>query len=518
MAKQQPVQTGANLETESMELYDYCQPDLPSGSWEIATNQEVVWKKQGINQSYGKNQAFTIDGPRFTMKPSMIHSAFPPATSGVFENVLPHLVLNKRTIPWQRMIWGNNEGALPWVALIVVEEDEIYIPSADDTQDQRVLPRTVGDLVTPGTGILGPQGLQPAPSGDELQAPCLTIDIDASIFSAILPTKEELPYLSHCRKVDLSSKEPNAEVTQEEGEGWFSVVVGNRFPASGKKAFSCLVSLEGFTDYLPGGSKAGDVSNYQAVRMACLASWNFTSLAQGTPSFSALMKNIDAGILQMPQASAAGNGNLTPAQQFVAEALSDGYVPMTYETRVGEKTVAWFRGPFSPVIIKEDDDLTPIFSAEAAMIYDQQKTGMFDVSYAVAWQIGRLLALSDREFALGMLQWMRSQHQETLQQLNRERFARPLRSLLEVPDHALSSISQQDLHKKTNDLLGEHLPRLLLSGGANGSPILATRDKTQLKHLSEQLPGVLAQKELLSAVGNGQSLVDALREKIFTEK
>ena len=71
--------------------------------------------------------------------------------------------------------------------------------------------------------------------------------------------------------------------------------------------------------------------------------------------------------------------------------------------------MAWYRGPLSPYQITGDFPLSSAdpdsiyLNAQAAMIYDET-TGLFDLTYAVAWQLGRLLALNDRHFAQELLQ------------------------------------------------------------------------------------------------------------------
>ena len=44
---------------------------------------------------------------------------------------------------------------------------------------------------------------------------------------------------------------------------------------------------------------------------------------------------------------------------------------------------------------------------------------MFDVSYAAAWELGRLLALQDKDFSTGLYQWKRQQAQRIAQEKQR---------------------------------------------------------------------------------------------------
>ena len=502
-----------DIDSGSLNLFDYCLPPLSAGDWTIKTEQTIIWKEQEVDQSYKKDQSFSVEGPRFTIDPSDVHAIYPPANSlGKYSNIFPHIVLSKRTLPWERLISPTSENTTPWLTLMILEESDIYTQEGEKTQP---ITRTVNDLINsnPEYKILGPQGL--TVSSDELKSPCYTVDVDSSSFKEIIPAATELPFLSHCRQVVLTNKEPLGNVYQEDETGWFSVVVGNRLPDAGVKAFACLVSLEGFEDYLYGASKANDVSNYNAVRLAVLAFWSFTVEPDGTASFAELMTNLDACALKMPKTPATSNsGSLTKAQEFVAEALSDGYVPMTYQTRVGEQTVAWYRGPFSPVILKEDTSILPFFSAEAALIYDQT-TGMFDVSYAVAWQIGRLLALSDRSFATNMLQWRQQQSQAVDQEMYFKNMPPEVLNLLDLPEDNLELLPAVELQKRMKDVFAVKLASFFDEKKVGDRLPIMVRDKTGVLNRKRELPGLLSREEIMEAITGQESFYLAIKEKIF---
>ena len=63
-------------------------------------------------------------GERFHILPEHIHAAFPPAHSlGDHSNVLPHLMLARTTLPWEReSISGDPD--TPWLVLLVIHENE----------------------------------------------------------------------------------------------------------------------------------------------------------------------------------------------------------------------------------------------------------------------------------------------------------------------------------------------------------------------------------------------------------
>ncbi|HLV79206.1 MAG TPA: hypothetical protein VKT32_02960, partial [Chthonomonadaceae bacterium] len=182
---------------------------------------------------------------------------------------------------------------------------------------------------------------------------------------------------------------------------------GNRLPQPSATSIVHLVSLEGVETYLPcngvPGTGLGSATN---LRLFSLASWTF-ACADPAGSFETLAQNVaqTAGLLQMPPGQPGPTEQQNPAvHALVTQALTSGYVPLNYTTRQGEQTVAWYRGPFSPIPTQRDLTRAPYRCVEDAMLYDPN-TGMFDQSYAVAWQIGRLLALADNRFSTALLQW-----------------------------------------------------------------------------------------------------------------
>jgi hypothetical protein len=480
-----------------MQLYDYCAPPMLSGSYKIETNQEVVWTKMKLDQAFDKSQSILVDGPRFTITPSLVYSLFPPANAlGQYESILPHMVLTRRTLPWERTIDEKpaTNPPEPWIALLLFTEGET----------DNVINTTVDQLITPGdTKIMGPQGLLNVSAADKL-LPCMALDIPADIFQSVIPARNELPYLAHCREVDMAHKELRADIE----EGWFSVLVANRLPEAGKKNIACLVSLEGFSDYLYGGKK---IAPFEKVRMAVLASWSFNALPARGETFKDLVENLDVCSLHLQNKPPS---QATEAQQLVAAAFHDGYVALNYNTRDGEQTAAWYRGALTPVQLNQAK-LTPFFSAEAGMIYDK-KTGLFDLSYAVAWQIGRLLALSDEEFAVALMKWRKEQkvalnlQQEQFNALNRLQGAFAPSAFDNLNDQGDRYRVRHLIHSfLCDDLAGLIAPR-------DGSkPLIRTSDPTGMQDRREQFPGLLSMQEVTALLEQGPALANRMQEILF---
>ena len=383
-----------------IEFFEACLPPLALGDYTIKIDQTL--EEVRPQKPFQTSLDFSVAGPRFALNPADVYAVYPPANQvGAFGNTLPHIVFNRRTLPWERTLDGtppDDKKPCPWLALLVSSDADFlklgYPPP-------EVVSRKVGALLSPAeTGVIGPE-IRPADlkeyeSADDL---CNTIDLPARLFSDIVPAQADLPYLAHVRRVNTGNKETQSLRT----EGCFAVVIGNRFPETGTsgttgKNTAYVVSLEGFERHLYGKPAARQA---EKVRLAVLANWNF--FCQGDTTFKTLMKDLETGLLILP-AERVRQGGEGDAVRRVEEAFELGYTALDHRIRNGEKTVSWYRGPLVPLRYHELETYAQLPSADAALRYDYQ-TGLLDASYAAAWQLGRLLALQNTHFAKSLYRY-----------------------------------------------------------------------------------------------------------------
>jgi hypothetical protein len=180
-------------------------------------------------------------------------------------------------------------------------------------------------------------------------------------------------------------------------------------PASSPKSSISSVSRTGSDRWtkvkMGNGFEADVLFQADTVRLFCLAQWKFECLEGG--DFQAIMETLPqnggVAVLGMPPALAQAPGG-TPTAAWTA-ALDTGHVPLENLTRDGDRTLAWYRGPLTPVAVTRSSE-GPFHTADQARRLDPA-TGLENLGYAAAFEVGRLLALGDPRFALDLLRWRR---------------------------------------------------------------------------------------------------------------
>ncbi|RAJ83684.1 hypothetical protein CLV59_103656 [Chitinophaga dinghuensis] len=387
-----------------LQLFDHYVPALEGGSHFIHITQTLKDGTSDVNTDpINSVQEFVVVAPQFSIDTPQVINRYPPAgTTGLYGEVLPHIVLKDPFLPWERDMKAKGT---PWLALMVFQEDELT-----DGEDPEVKSSatTVGTFMQQPAPVLVP-GIS-VEADIPTTAPCRFINIPVAVFQQHAPYLNELPFLSHLRKINTGDR-PIMGLNEH---GLFSVVASNRFAAAPTSAtvktvknIVHLVSLEGLHDYLQPNANFG---NYTSVSLITLDSWAFYSLPDLKEDFRALVLNlvaqetsqgnIDPTLLwlKLPSISTGADNAL----QEVSKRINDGYVPIAYHTRTGENTFAWYRGPLTPLLPQPNIPDNPYPNSDAALIFDKTR-GIFDVSLAAAWETGRSAALADAKFEQSLI-------------------------------------------------------------------------------------------------------------------
>ncbi|GHC39768.1 hypothetical protein [Streptomyces cinnamoneus] len=421
-----PQQTPQPGERLNVQFFDTLVPRLTAGRHTLTAYQTLTRNGSSVDEGYlppaaaPVKQLVEVRAPRFGVEPDRVHGAYPPAgATGLYSDVLPHMTLNRPTLPWERRIDrtggdGGDAAPLPWLAVLVFGEGEL---PADPHCLGRTDPRTVAELAVEsarnpedGADVTLPRfdHDDPVPTeGAQGQEVCRTIRVPGRIFHAVAPTRAELPYLTHVRRVDTRHQGVTLGLDRIQ-LGDYAVVVANRLPrAAGGRYVAHLVSLEGWLPDLPDGGKETYDGPEHDLRLVSLHSWAFETLADHAPGFAALTEHFveqegDKGsalLLRVPVADRPLSGT---EQQDVATRLRGGYLPVSCRTESGRATFGWYRGPLIPEYAPPQTTRERRRCAAEALIHLQQY-GVFDVSLATAFTAGRGVALADHQFSAALL-------------------------------------------------------------------------------------------------------------------
>ncbi len=444
----------ADPKVGEMLLHDFIVPALFDGRYRLDVSTSVL--VDGQPQPLGNRLAFfDVEGPRFTLAPAEIGGVFPPKNGhGPFDEAIPHVALGRRTLPWERpfsaaraSVDGTpvNAGGtpIPWMALLVFEDGECTIELKQKIGD-RLPPDIVTRLSVPADTLVD------------------TVTAKRELIVDMMPAYEELALLTHVRQVNVDDRELSAG----DSDGFFAVIMANRVPQRGRRYRCCLVSIEERTDIVPekppapdegfhivdtlaisGDLVVGSAARYadlpgsrpfgggeaiartaaaaqapgvgvvtrsasalsglvvrpvkgvltdrgvllQSQSLILLAAWTFE--CEGTASFRALMQGLDVGMIGTPH---DGGPQITDTGHIRVDSLN----------RAGAPETDFYRGPLVPTPLTRDPN-GPYHSADQAR-RAAPDVGAEDVSYACAFEVGRLLAAADARLAQELMRWRRT--------------------------------------------------------------------------------------------------------------
>ncbi|MFV1990044.1 MAG: hypothetical protein ACC652_04820 [Acidimicrobiales bacterium] len=446
------------MSEEPMKLHPRFEAAIPPGHYEctLSPGLEADELAQGGTTVPSGNAIpprvvhIEVEGPRYSMDPGELFGAFPPANAiGPFAARLPQAVLRRRTLPWERS--SAAEPAVPWLALVVLADAEATFHANIDPADAYTPGRIPLEVAALPTGLGGADA----------------IEVSETVINRAFPAKSELHLLCHAREIDPESSEFGSSNYVDE-DGVVSVVLANRLPLPGTSYGVYLISLEGQHDALranggpsqstvpfdwvfegmiaaedmpriakavedePGRSQPGtdaqQITNigYSAqfviqnvdwlalgdllgakvptFRFPVLAHWSF-ACSDEAGDFSGYMKGLDVGLF--------GTIRTDPSEpdRNVGVTTPTGHLQVKHVNRRGEGAKSWYRGPFAPA------RMTRNLARPMAHISDQAlkavAEGSLDLSLASAFEVGRLLAMSDPTFVRNQRAWARNRYSIT---------------------------------------------------------------------------------------------------------
>ena len=140
-------------------------------------------------------------------------------------------------------------------------------------------------------------------------------------------------------------------------------------------------------------------------RFPVLAHWSFTTTEGAT--FETLMQGLDVGLLgTLPEP----DPKKPPAARPLPEVVETGHVGLDHRTRRGDAARAWYRGPMVPFpMLRDGDSNQPLLAHASDQLRRVVPDGREDLALAAAFEIGRLLALSQLSVVSALLRFRNEQ-------------------------------------------------------------------------------------------------------------
>lgn len=430
-----PTDTDGGFLSEGFaQLHSFSAPSLEWGTYSVTATNDIATSTNEhitLKNNLAGPQQFSVIIPQFSLPAGSFHSCYPPLGMAVPPKILPHIVFNDAQLPWECEVSPpdpNGLGQTPWLALLAFQQDELRLSSNDMSNifaSINVKPErqsamfsvtlSANDFLR-NTHSIVPNLLQASGEldpkidpQDSVEAIFLTTELFTALFNmydengqlssppphtAFVDRYRELAHVRNVSTVHMAD-------AGTEDVGQFSVVLSHR---TGPLNVSVptdiivhLVSLEGVQKIaLPIDPK------FSRVGLASLYSWSYKCLPQGSFSLEESFKNIGAQAAAFLRVDDQTLSRLAtnPSQEAMHNRLAQGYSLVRYRTQTGDETVAFTRGPLTPVRVPHPPlDNWPGRSNSGTDLQILDTTiGIMDITYSAAWQLGRSLAIANPVF------------------------------------------------------------------------------------------------------------------------
>ncbi|QDE67080.1 hypothetical protein [Myxococcus xanthus] len=152
-------------------------------------------------------------------------------SSGQHSNALPHINLQRATLPWERLP-GQADENKSWLALLLFRESDF----ANGEERPRVRTLTLRELLAMPAATARVPSLTPEP-GQQESNEAVVIDVQRRLLEPLVPTLAELEFLAHAHVRKSTSGVPEGEAE--------ATLISKRLPDPGGRNDMYLVSLEG---------------------------------------------------------------------------------------------------------------------------------------------------------------------------------------------------------------------------------------------------------------------------------
>jgi hypothetical protein len=451
--------------TRPMHLYPSVRPGLTAGAYRLRTSQRMSGPTLGDRAVDDRTQHLQVTAPRTTMAPDEVFSVTPPPhAQGPFEARLPHIALKRRTLPWDRSVGA---GGAPWLALVMLAEGEGTFRRGEAAVDCYTagVAATLAGLDTDERGdcIEVTQTVldRTFPARDEVDLLCHVREADAS--DTELADDDHWVSVVLCNRLPVAGTAYRCMLVSLEGQhaslpatggavdtpsrvvAWEGVldlveiprvgrIVGDGFSVVSATVDSTRLTGAFATEVSGVGGTAATATTASAAstaatigteggfvrldvdgarldallaaigrverryRFPVLATWEF-ECSDVPGDFGGLMARLQVALFADPGAPEPDHRRPLPVT------TATGHVAMAHTDRRGHAGTSWYRGPCTPVKVSRDAAGAPHHVADQARRVGPE--GREDLSLASAFEVGRLLAMSDTQFLASLRRWAR---------------------------------------------------------------------------------------------------------------
>ena len=377
---------------EKFKLADNCLPPLYEGDYNITFDHTmtVAESQNNINEKFHIEKKFCVAINAETLPDSDVFHVSPaPNDQGDFSTELPFMVFNDPTYPWLKNLSTCDNLPIPWIALIILSEKEVveekdvkHIDLKAETQNEKFYFRYDDNKNSSYK------------DDDNVHI----VRVSRTTFDSIMPDIEDRAWLTHCKnEVDLSTTD---DITTQK-DGNFSVVIANRFPPRNSET-----SVK-YTAHLIPAYLYDDRNKIPAgidVELISIYHWSFYSeKIEG----DANDKKSDKSFVSFIDRLKNKDGGPIKSRQVCDSKLKE------HRLRTGEKTYSLYHGPIMPMKYNQAPNINgeKVYTSDGRLIYDKTN-GLFDISYAAAFNLGRLVTLSHNAEAQKIVNWRKSNKKE----------------------------------------------------------------------------------------------------------
>ncbi|THC90264.1 hypothetical protein EYZ11_010272 [Aspergillus tanneri] len=426
------------------QLYSFYVAGLPARSYNIQVKQDIATADGNSSLRPSLNHKFNVIGPRFSLPEGAVYSFYPPQGHEDRGEVLPNVVLTHPTLPWERP--GSNKqpkdsdggdfsrNRVPWLAVLVFTQDELRLDASqlnkvfdgEHLQDFKKQSTTLStnmfakDVSTLKETITSPVVYNPQTDiAEKTEVIFLRRELFTSLFSQYSADGKRVDsptgyvqhhrFLAHVRHIHLNGT-PSAGQTESRDHA-YSVIVSHRIgPLSIEKptpVVAHLVNIEGveITNLL---------ENKTFVAMSSLHSWEYTCLPPNSLNIEDAFEHLGSSLKVLRpvpneeenslKIEHEKNPEIQKIKTRLGQRVNEGFSLVRYRVQTGDITAGFTKSPFAPsaVPFSEGAQWPPSSTTGSKLQILDPNLSIMDLTYSVAWNLGKILGLAHPEFATAL--------------------------------------------------------------------------------------------------------------------